>query len=55
MKDLDEVNVILRMKLIKSPERIAPSLSHSIKKIIENFGYSYQKPISTPYDPSIYL
>ena len=30
-------------------------LSHSIKKMIEKFGYSDQKSISTPYDLSIHL
>ena len=43
------------MKLIKSPEGIALSFSHYIKKVIEKFGYSDQKSISTSYDPSIHL
>ena len=55
MKDLGEANVILGMKLIKSSKGITLSLSHSIKKMIKKFGYSNQKPISIPYDPSIHL
>lgn len=39
MNDLDEGDVILEKKLIKSPKRIAFSLPHSIKKLIEKFGF----------------
>ena len=55
MKDLGEADVILGMKLIKSHEGIALSLSHSIEKMIKKFGYSNLKSVSTPFDPSFHL
>lgn len=55
MKDLVEADIILRMKLIRSPEGIALSLAHFIKKMIEKFGYLDQKHVSAPYDPSFHL
>lgn len=43
------------MKLIKSPEGIALSLSHSTMKMIEKFEYYNQQPVSTAYDPNFHL
>lgn len=55
MKDLGEADVILGMKLNKVDNRIAMSLAHSIKKMLQKFEYYYLNPISTPYDHNSHL
>ena len=55
MKDLDETDVILNIKLIKNENGITLSQSHYVEKILSRFGYVNSKPSSTPYDPSVIL
>ena len=55
MKDLDETDVILNIKLIKNENGITLSQSHYVEKILGRFGYVNSKPSPTPYDPSVIL
>ena len=48
MKDLGHSNVILSIKITRTKEDISFNQSHSIEKILKNFG-------QTPYDPSFHL
>jgi hypothetical protein len=55
MKDLDEADVILNIKLIKGKNGINLTQSHYVEKILSHFGYKYNKPSPTPYDLSLVL
>jgi hypothetical protein len=55
MKDMDEANVILNIKLIKGQNGITLTQSHYVEKVLSHFGYKDNKPSPTPYDPSLVL
>jgi len=55
MKDLGPADMILGMKISRTLNGIALSLSHSIEKMLHKFDFFNSKPISTPYDSSIAL
>jgi hypothetical protein len=55
MKDLEEANVILNIKLIKDESGITLLQSHYVEKVLSLFGYMESKPSTTPYDPSVTL
>jgi hypothetical protein len=52
MKDLDEADVILNIKLIRGENVITLTQSHYVKKILSYFGYKDSKPSLTVYDHS---
>ncbi|KAL0402675.1 UNVERIFIED_CONTAM: Retrovirus-related Pol polyprotein from transposon TNT 1-94 [Sesamum latifolium] len=54
-KDMDEADVILGIKLIRSTDGITISQSHYVEKIIEKFGYQNCRIAKTPYDSSVAL
>jgi hypothetical protein len=55
MKDIDEANVILNIKLIKEENGITLTQSHYIENVLSCFIYKNSKPSPTPYDPSLIL
>jgi len=56
MKDLEEADVILNIKLVKDENGgVTLSQTHYVKKILSRFGYNDLKSVSTPYDASIIL
>jgi hypothetical protein len=55
MKDPEEVDVILNIKLIKDENGITLSQSHYVEKVLRWFGYMGNKPSPTPYDTSVIL
>ena len=55
MKDLEEVNVILGIKITRSKKGISLDQSHYIEKILKKYNYFDCKPACTPYDPSVKL
>jgi hypothetical protein len=55
MKDLDEVDVILNIKLINEENGITLTQSHYVEKVLSCFGYKESKPSPKPYDPSLVL
>jgi hypothetical protein len=55
MKDLEEANVILNIKLIKNKSGITLLQSHYVEKFLSRFGFMDSKPSLTPYDPSVTL
>jgi len=55
MKDLGPTDMILRMKISKTPNGISLSLAHNIERMVHKFDFYNTKPISTPYDSSIAL
>ncbi|KAL0423271.1 UNVERIFIED_CONTAM: Retrovirus-related Pol polyprotein from transposon TNT 1-94 [Sesamum radiatum] len=55
MKDMDEADVILGIKLIRSIDGIAISQSHYVEKKLEKFGYQNSRIAKTPYDSSVAL
>ena len=56
MKDLGVADVILNIKLLREGNGgVTLMQSHYVEKVLNRFGYSDCKPISTPYDPSIIL
>ena len=55
MKDLGPADIILRMKISRTPNGIALSLSHSIERMLHKFDFYDSKPIYTSYDSSIIL
>jgi hypothetical protein len=55
MKDLDEADVILNIKLIKGENVITLTQSHYVKKILSYFGYKDSKPSLIVYDHSLVL
>lgn len=53
MKDLEEADVILNIKLLRDENNgITLLQSHYVEKVLSCFGYLDCTPSSTPYDPS---
>jgi len=50
MKDMDEANVILGVRIIRKGDSISLSQEQYIEKLLRKFGYYDFKPVSTPYD-----
>jgi hypothetical protein len=55
MKDMDDADVILNIKLIKGENEITLTQSHYVEKVLSRFGYEDSKPSPTPYDLSLIL
>ena len=55
MKDLEEANVILGIKITRSKKEIFLDQSHYIEKILKKYNYFDSKPTCTSYNPSIKL
>jgi hypothetical protein len=55
MKDMDNVVVILNIKLIKGENWITMTQSHYVEKVLSHFGYEDIKSSPTPYDSSLIL
>jgi len=55
MKDIQEDDVILGIKITRSEKGIPLDQSHYIEKILRKYNYFDYKPASTPYDPSVKL
>ncbi|KAJ9684091.1 hypothetical protein PVL29_016537 [Vitis rotundifolia] len=55
MKDLGEAEVILGIKIIRTPNGLKLSQEHYVEKILRKFEHFDCKPVSTPYDPSLQL
>ena len=55
MKDLGEVEVILGIKITRTPNELKLSQEHYVEKILRKFEHFDCKPMSTPYDPSSQL
>jgi hypothetical protein len=55
MKDMDEADVILNIKLIKGENVITLMQSHYVKNVLSRFGYKDSKTSSAPYDLSLVL
>ena len=55
MKDLGEVEVILGIKITRTPNVLKLSQEHYVEKILRKFEHFDCKPVSTLYDPSSQL
>jgi hypothetical protein len=55
MKDLNEADVILNIKLIKEDNGITLMQSHYVEKDLSHFDYKDKKPSPTLYDPNLIL
>ena len=55
MKDLGEAEVIIRIKITRTPNEIKLSQEHYVKKILRKFEHFDCKPVSTPYASSSQL
>ncbi|RVW88077.1 Retrovirus-related Pol polyprotein from transposon TNT 1-94 [Vitis vinifera] len=55
MKDLGEAEVILGIKITRTPNGLKLSQEHYVEKILRKFEHFDCKPVSTPYDPSSQL
>jgi len=55
MKDLDHVDVIFYIKLIKKNDDMILTQSHYVEKLLKKFNYFDVKHVSTPYDSNIKL
>jgi hypothetical protein len=56
MKDLEEADVILNVKLLREGnDGIILLQSHYVEKVSSRFGFSGCQPAPTPYDPSVLL
>ncbi|RVW80588.1 Retrovirus-related Pol polyprotein from transposon TNT 1-94 [Vitis vinifera] len=55
MKDLEEIEVILGIKITRTPNGLKLSQEHYVEKILRKFEHFDCKPVSTPYDPSSQL
>jgi hypothetical protein len=55
IKDLDEADVILNIKLIKGESQITLTQSHYVENVLNHFGFKDNKPSPTPYDLSLIL
>jgi len=55
MKDLGEDDVILGVKVSRTPNGISLSQSHYVKKVLEKFHCENDVPAKTPYDASVPL
>ncbi|RVW92110.1 Retrovirus-related Pol polyprotein from transposon TNT 1-94 [Vitis vinifera] len=52
MKDLRETEVILGIKITRTPNGLKLSQEHCVEKILRKFEHFDCKPVSTPYDQS---
>jgi hypothetical protein len=56
MKDLEEANIILNIKLLREGDGGVTLLqSHYVEKVLSRFRFSDCQPTPTPYDPSVPL
>ncbi|XP_070049708.1 uncharacterized mitochondrial protein AtMg00810-like [Nicotiana tomentosiformis] len=55
MKDLGETDVILGIKIKRTPNGFSLSQSHYIEKMLKRFNFIDVAPVRTPCDPSIHL
>ena len=55
MKDLGETEVILGIKITRTPNGLKRSQEHYVEKILRKFEHFDCKQVSTPYDPSSQL
>ncbi|XP_074306583.1 uncharacterized protein LOC141641835 [Silene latifolia] len=55
MKDLGEADVILGVRVMKTPNGISLSQSHYVEKVLKKFNSFDVTPARTPYDASISL
>ena len=55
MKDLNEVDTILGIKVHKNEVGFTLSQSHYIKKVLKKFDHLTIKESNTPYDPNLKL
>jgi hypothetical protein len=52
MKDMDEVSVILDIKIIRRDNGIMLTQKHYVEKLFKKFGHFNMTLMSTPYDAS---
>ena len=55
MKDIGEVEVIIGIKITRTPNGLKLSQEHYVEKILRKFEHFDCKPVATPYDPSSQL
>ena len=55
MKDLGKAEVILGIKITRTPNGLKLSQEHYVEKILRKFEHLDCKLMSTPYDPSSQL
>nr|KAJ0199050.1 hypothetical protein LSAT_V11C600338430 [Lactuca sativa] len=55
MKDLEQAEVILGIRIKQGNNGISISQSHYIEKILKKFNFENCSPVSTPIDPSLKL
>ena len=55
MKDLEEANVILGIKITRFEKGICLDQSHYIEKVLKKYNYFDRKITCTPYDLSVKL
>ena len=55
MKDLGEIEVILGIKITRTPNGLKLSQEHYVENILRKFEHFDCKPVSTLYDPSSQL
>ena len=55
IKDLNEVNVILGIKIKRHSERFSLCQSHYVKKVLQRFEHLNIKEANTPFNRSIKL
>ena len=55
MKDLNEIDTILRIKIKRHGEGFALCQSHYVKKVLQRFEHLNIKEANTPFDRSIKL
>ena len=55
MKDLGEIEVILEIKITRTPNELKLSQEHYVEKILRKFEHFDCKPVSTLYDPNSQL
>ena len=55
MKDLGKVEVILGIKITRTPNWFKLSQEHYVEKILRKFEHFDCKLVSTPYDPNSQL
>ena len=51
MKDLEEADVIVGIKIIRHNGGLMLNQSHYIKKILKRYNMFNKSPVSTPMDP----
>jgi hypothetical protein len=55
MKDMNEANVILSIRVLRDNNCIILSQSHYVEKMLKRFEHFDYSPMSTPYDSKIHL